>query len=211
MTAYIVGRKIGMTQIFNGAGNLVPVTLVKAEEGVITQIKTKEKDGYDAVQVGFEKAKKISLPLQGHLKKANAKSKILKEFRFGEPIEVKVGDKINISDFREKDLVEICGVSKGKGFAGVIKRHNFHRGPMSHGSHHHRSPGSIGSMFPQHVFKGKKLPGRMGQDQITIKNVSVVAVDPEKHVIALSAPVPGSYKSLVSIKLSSRKEEEQND
>src|SRR3972149_2887258 len=188
----ILGKKVGMTHIFDEKGNMIPVTVVEAGPCVVTQIKTDEKEGYEAIQIGFGEAKHLKKPQEGHLKKfkiKNLKLKNLQEIRSDEKLNL--GDQITVNVFKEGDIVQVEGVSKGKGFAGVIKRHNFHRGPMSHGSHHHRSPGSIGSMFPQHVFKGTKLPGRMGHDKVTTKGLKIVNIDAENNLLAIKGAVPG--------------------
>ncbi|MCL5093983.1 MAG: 50S ribosomal protein L3 [Patescibacteria group bacterium] len=205
----ILGRKVGMTHVYNDKGEMIPVTVVEAGPCFITQIRTLEKDGYSAIQIGFEETKKIKKPQEGHLAKLNKKLRFLKEARLdrevvevekeGKKAEYKVGDEIKADIFQEGDSVKIIGTSKGKGFAGVIKRHNFHRGPMSHGSHHHRAPGSIGAMFPQHVFKGTKLSGRMGHARSTVKSTKVVSVDAENNMIALKGAVPGPKKGLILI------------
>ena len=204
----ILGKKVGMTRIFDDNGKVVPVTVIEATPNIITQIKTKDKDGYSAGQLGFGEAKRLNKPQAGHLKAAKASSRSLREvpeIKFDieedkEPKEVKVGDKIFVDIFKVGDKVQVTGVSKGKGFAGVIKRHGFKRGPMSHGSHHHREPGSIGSMFPQHVFKGTKLPGRMGTDQVTTKNLKIASVDKENNLIAIKGAIPGPAKGLVILR-----------
>ena len=195
----ILAKKIGMTNYFNARGEMVPVTLVEAGPCVITQIKTMEHDSYEAIQIGFQEAKKHSKPLTGHLKNSKSKSKYLQEVKT-DTKEIKIGDEITCNIFDEGDKVHVTGLSKGKGFAGAIKRHNFHRGPMTHGSRHHRKPGSIGSMYPQHVFKGTKLPGQMGHAQTTVKNLSIEKVDAGKNILAVRGAIPGPKKSLVLIK-----------
>jgi len=212
----ILGKKVGMTQVFNDKGVVTPVTVIEAGPCVVTQLRTKEKDGYEAVQIGFGEAKKIARPQEGHLKKIknDLKLRFLKEIRLSdvkEEIEVEgeasnnqhfnLGDEIKADVFSEGDLVQATAISKGKGFAGVIKRHNFHRGPMSHGSHHHRKPGSIGAMYPQHVLKGKKLPGRMGHEKVTLKNVKIIKIDVENNMIAVKGSIPGPNKGLVLLKV----------
>ena len=198
-----------MSQIFDKNGKPVPVTLVSAGPCFVTRVMTKEKDGYEAVQLGFENAKKLNKPEQGHLQKIqnpkiknqneNLKLKNLREFKTDNTDEIKLGDEINTSVFKEGDEVKITAISKGKGFAGVIKRHGFHRGPETHGSDHHRHPGSIGSMFPQHVVKGRKMPGHMGTEQVTIKKAKIVKVIPETNIIMIKGAVPGANKGLVKI------------
>lgn len=196
----IIGKKIGMTHLFDEAGNFIPVTVVEAGPCTITQIKTVEKEGYSAIQVGFGIGKNLIKPLLGHLAKSKAASRILKEFSVDESTEAKLGEKIRVDVFNEGDEVKVTGISKGKGFAGTIKRHNFHRGPKSHGSHNYRAPGSIGSGYPEHVFRGQKLPGRMGHDQVTIKNLKIIKVDVENNILAIRGAIPGPKKSTVFIK-----------
>ena len=195
----ILGKKIGMTNYFNNKGEMVPVTLVEAGPCVVTQIKSADKDGYQAVQIGFGKAKKLSKPLMGHLKGSKSKSRYLKEARI-ESENLKIGDTITCDVFKEGEKIHVTGLTKGKGFAGTIKRHNFARGPMTHGSRNQRRPGSIGAMFPQHVFKGRKMAGQMGHVQTTVKNLLVEKVDTEGNVIAVKGAIPGPRKSLLLIK-----------
>ncbi len=193
----ILAKKIGMTNYFNDKGEMVPVTLVEAGPCVITQIKTKEKDGYEAVQIGFGEKKKLGKALAGHLGKA--KSRNLKEIEM-DVDDVKVGGTITCEVFTEGEKIHVTGLSKGKGFAGTIKRHNFHRGPMTHGSRNQRKPGSIGAMYPQHVFKGRKMPGQMGHAQTTVKNLKIEKVDADKNILAVKGAIPGPKKSLILIK-----------
>ncbi len=195
----ILGKKIGMTNYFNNKGEMVPVTLVEAGPCVVTQIKSADKDGYQAVQIGFGKAKKLSKPLMGHLKGSKSKSRYLKEARI-ESENLKIGDTITCDVFKEGEKIHVTGLTKGKGFAGTIKRHNFARGPMTHGSRNQRRPGSIGAMFPQHVFKGRKMAGQMGHVQTTVKNLRVEKVDMEGNIIAVKGAIPGPRKSLLLIK-----------
>jgi len=194
----ILAKKIGMTNYFNDKGEIVPVTLVEAGPCVITQIKSADKDAYQAVQIGFGQSKKLGKSLLGHLKKSESKSKYLQEVEI-DTENLKVGDKITCNIFNEGDKVNVSGVSKGKGFAGTIKRHNFHRGPMTHGSRNQRKPGSIGAGYPEHVFKGQKLPGQMGYKQATVKNLRIEKVNVEEHVIAIKGAIPGPKKSLILI------------
>ena len=199
----ILGKKLGMTNIFSEKGSFIPVTVIQSGENFVTQIKTEEKDGYDALQIGFEEAKKIKKPQEVQLKKVKApKLRNLREVIVSkeELAKHKTGDKIKINIFKEGEIVNAIGISKGKGFQGVIKRHGFSRGPETHGSHHHRSPGSIGAMFPQRVFKGQKLPGRMGHEQVTVKSLKIEKVDIENSLIFLHGAVPGPNKSLILIK-----------
>lgn len=195
----LLARKVEMTHIFDEKGNFVPVTLLLAEGNVVTQVKNVEKDGYDAVQIGFGKSKKVSKPLAGHLKASKAQTRKLKEIQAEDGKTYQVGDEINVDIFDEGDVVDVCGISKGKGFAGTIKRHNFHRGPKTHGSHNYRAPGSIGAMFPQHVQKGQKLPGRMGAVQVTTKNIKIAKVISEENLILVRGAVPGPKKGVVLI------------
>jgi large subunit ribosomal protein L3 len=201
---FILGLKLGMSQIFDEKGKVVPVTLIEAGPCIVTQIKTKERDGYCAVQIGFGKAKKITKALTGHLKDLG-KLRFLREFRNKEPKindkELKKGDKIDVSIFKEGDLVKVSGLSKGKGFAGVVKRWHFSGRPASHGTKHElRTPGSVGSSFPERVIKGKKMPGRMGQKRVTIKNLEIVKVDKENNILAVKGAVPGKRGALLEIK-----------
>ena len=204
----ILGRKLGMTQVFSKEGKLLPVTVVEVEPNVVTQIKTTETDGYDAIQLGFDtKREKLSNKAQkGHLAKANtAPKRFLKEIRGVDISKYQLGQELNCTVFEEGEMVDVTGISKGKGFQGVIKRYNQSRGPMGHGSQYHRGVGSLGTMRPMRVFKGKKLPGHMGSDTGTIQNIEVVAVRPEENVILIKGNVPGAKKSLVIIKSAVKK------
>jgi large subunit ribosomal protein L3 len=202
----IIGRKIGMARIFDSRGMDVPVTVIEAGPCVVTQIKTQETDGYDAIQIGFEdkKEKHTVKPEMGHFAKAGVKPKrILKEFRGFENAEsLKLGDVITVDLFSEGEIVRVTGWSKGKGFQGVVKRHGFAGGPKSHGqSDRLRAPGSLGqSSYPSRVFKGLKMGGRMGNERVTIKSKRVVRVDPEKNIIMIAGGVPGANRGLVIIR-----------
>lgn len=197
----LLAKKIGMTQVFDGDGTMNQVTVLEAGPCVVTQLKTVEDDGYRAVQLGLGEAKKQPKPQAGHLKKAKANSRHLAEVRVeGEAGDMSVGAIIEADIFSVGDKVEITGISKGKGFAGTIKRHNFHRGPKTHGSHNYRAPGSIGAGYPQHVFKGQKMAGQMGNAQVTVKNLKVIKVDAVNNLIAVRGAVPGPKKSLVMLK-----------
>jgi large subunit ribosomal protein L3 len=198
----IIGTKIGMTQIFDEHGKAIPVTLIHAVPNTVTQIKFVEKDGYKSVQFAAGTSRKMTKPLIGHLKKGGIESaRKLKEFRLAdENSDLAIGNKIEVSVFQAGDRVQVTGISKGKGFAGVIKRHGFHRSPESHGADHQRQPGAIGSQRPQRVVKGKKMPGRMGQETVTVKNLTVIKVDPEHHLLAVRGAVPGPNKSFVYVK-----------
>ncbi|OPJ54895.1 50S ribosomal protein L3 [Alkalithermobacter paradoxus] len=200
----ILGKKLGMTQIFDEEGRVIPVTVVEAGPMVVTQIKTKEVDGYNAVQVGFGEVKPKSLnkPEKGQFEKADlAYKKFLREFRVENATDYTVGQEISVDVFSAGDKVDVTGTSKGKGFQGPIKRHGKSRGPMSHGSRYHRGPGSLGAgTSPGRVFKGKKLAGHMGAVRVTIQNLEIVKVDAEKNLILVKGAIPGPKKSLVTIK-----------
>lgn len=199
----ILGKKIGMTQVFMKSGKLVPVTVIEVEPNVVTQIKTNEKDGYNAIQLGAVtiKEKSANKAKLGHTSKANTTPKrFLKEIRGVNVDDYTLGQTIDASLFVPGEMVDVSGISKGKGFQGVIKRYNQTRGPMGHGSQYHRGVGSMGTLLPMHVLKGKKLPGHMGNVATTIQNLEVVAVDLENNVILIKGSVPGPKKSLVIIK-----------
>ena len=199
----ILGRKLGMTEVFLADGKLVPVTVIEVEPNVITQIKTVDKDGYNSIQLGaFDKREKLSnKPEMGHIKNANTTPKrFLKEIKGLDVSSYEVGQVISADIFEAGELVDVTGTSKGKGFAGTIKRHNFSRGPMAHGSHYHRAVGSRGLMRPMRVLKGKKLPGHMGNETVTIQNLEVIAVDVENNYILVSGNVPGPKKGYVLIR-----------
>ena len=199
----LITRKVGMTSTIAEDGTVAAVTLLSASPCVITQVKTAETDGYTALQVGFEEAKKqnTNKPQQGHLKTAGIMPKIIREFRVAEiPEDLKAGDKISIEVFSVGDEVDVTGTSKGKGWAGTIKRHGFHRGRKTHGGRSYRRVGSIGSMYPQKIFKGKKMAGQMGGDQVTIKNLRVALVDTENNIVGVTGAVPGPRKGIVILK-----------
>ncbi|MGN1033128.1 MAG: 50S ribosomal protein L3 [Intestinibacter sp.] len=199
----ILGRKIGMTQIFTEAGEVVPVTVVEAGPVVVTQVKTIENDGYNAVQVGFVDAKEKSLnkPQKGHLAAANVLKKHLKEFRVESVDAYTVGQEIKADVFAAGEMIDVTGISKGKGFQGPIKRHGQSRGPESHGSRYHRRPGSMGACsYPGRVFKNKKLAGHMGSVKVTVQNLEVVRVDADKNFILVKGAIPGAKGSVVTLK-----------
>ncbi|KFL43893.1 50S ribosomal protein L3 [Lysinibacillus sp. BF-4] len=203
MAKGILGRKIGMTQVFAENGDLIPVTVIEAAANVVLQKKTVETDGYNAVQLGFEdKREKLSnKPAKGHVAKANtAPKRFIREFRNVNVDEYEVGQEVKVEIFAEGDVIDVTGVTKGKGFQGVIKRHGQSRGPMSHGSRYHRRPGSMGPVAPNRVFKQKKLPGQMGGVVATIQNLTVVKVDAERNLLLVKGNVPGSKKALVTVK-----------
>lgn len=200
----LITRKVGMTSTIAEDGKVQAVTLLSASPCVVTQVKTLETDGYTAIQVGFEEAKEqnVNKAQQGHFKAAGASPKVVREFRVDEiPEGLKVGDTVNPEAFELGDVIDVTGDSKGKGFAGTIKRHNFHRGRKTHGGNGNvRKPGSIGSMYPQKVFKGKRMAGQMGDEQVTIKNLKIAFVDTELGVIGVTGAVPGPRKGIVIVK-----------
>ena len=211
MTKGILGRKIGMTQVFGENGDLIPVTVVEASQNVVLQKKSEEIDGYNAIQVGYEdkqaykkdsrSSKYANKPAEGHAKKAGtAPKRFIREFRNVNVDEYEVGQEVSVNTFEAGDVIDVTGVSKGKGFQGAIKRHNQARGPMSHGSHFHRAPGSVGmASDASRVFKGQKMPGRMGGNTVTVQNLEVVQIDAENNVILVKGNVPGPKKGFVEI------------
>ena len=204
MKKALIGKKLGMTQIFDENGTVIPVTVLEAGPCVVAQVKTLENDGYEAVQLGFGEVKenKLNKPEKGHFTKAGlAAKKHLREFRLDSIEGIKVGDELKADVFAEGDKIDVQGTSKGKGFQGVIKRHGQHRGPMGHGSMYHRRPGSMGpTSTPGRVFKGKKLPGHMGRVTVTIQNLDVVRVDLDKNVILVKGSVPGPKGAILKVK-----------
>ena len=206
MSKAILGRKLGMTQIFTEEGQVVPVTVIEAGNNVVIQNKTTESDGYNAVQLGFGeiKEKHLTKPLKGRFEKAGVEPvKYIREMRLAAPSEYKVGDKIGVDIFEAGQLVDVTGISKGKGFAGTVKRHGFARGPMGHGSKSHREPGSTGAMISGHggrVLKGKKLPGHMGSERVTVQRLTLVKVDADRNLLLIKGAVPGPKKGLLMIK-----------
>ncbi len=198
----ILGIKRGMTQVFTKEGKLIPVTVIEVEPNVVTQVKTVETDGYEAIQLatGTIKEKSSNKPSMGHTKKANTEPKrFLREIRGVNTADYTLGQVIGVDIFSEGEMIDVSGISKGKGFQGVIKRHNQSRGPMGHGSQYHRGVGSLGTMLPMHVLKGKKMPGHMGNVKRTIQNLEIVSIDKENNVILVKGNVPGPKKSLVII------------
>ena len=206
MAKAILGRKLGMTQIFTEEGRVVPVTVVESGNNFVLRNKTNETDGYNAVQLGFGdiKEKNVTKPLKGQFEKAGVKAvRFIREMRLAAPSEYNVGDTIGVDIFAAGDLVDVVGTSKGKGFAGGIKRHNFARGPMGHGSKSHREPGSTGAMISGpggRVLKGKKLPGRMGGERVTVQRLTIVRVDSDRNLILIKGAIPGPKKGFVVIK-----------
>ena len=194
----LLGKKIGMTQVFDQAGNIVPVTVLEVGPCTVTQVKTKENDGYSAVQVGFGTAKKLNKAKKGHLKEINAN--YLREFKVEDPASFQVGQQIGVDLFAVGDKITVSGVSIGKGFQGTIKRHHHHRGPMSHGSKSHRIPGSIGSgTTPGRVYKGRSMAGRMGNEKVTTTNLKIIEVNPDKNLLLINGAVPGKPGNLITI------------
>lgn len=209
MSNGILGRKVGMSQVFDEEGKAVPVTVIEAGPCYVVQKKTPERDGYAALQLGFGEveANKLNRPLRGHFAKSGVKPlRFLKEIRLDSDAvdSYEVGQEVKVDIFNPGDYVDVQGVTKGKGFAGGIKRHGFHRGPMKHGSKYHRRPGSLGAKGPARVFKGRKLPGRAGGEMRTVKNLKVVKVDPEHNLLLVRGAVPGPRMGLLLIKNSAR-------
>lgn len=203
MTKGILGKKIGMTQLFTPEGIVLPVTVVEAGPCVVLQKKEVTTDGYEAIQVGFadKKESRTNKPEKGHAAKANATPKrFVRELRNVDLSQYEVGQELKADIFNAGEIVDVTGTSKGKGFAGAIKRHGFSRGPMGHGSRYHRRPGSMGSIAANRVLKGKKLPGRMGGEKVTVQNLEVVSVDVERNLILIKGAVPGAKNSFVTIK-----------
>jgi large subunit ribosomal protein L3 len=213
----LLGTKLGMTQLFNEDGSVSRVTLIKAGPCVVTQVKTESTDGYNAVQIGLGEAKHAAKPQAGHTKNLDATPRVMREIRIkdvpaGHPkakdrqaaaeaaMALEVGSTLDVTTFEVGDGVQVTGTSKGKGFAGTIKRHNFSRGPKTHGSRNYRAPGSIGSGYPEHVFKGMKMAGRMGHDQVTVTGLKVVVVDDKLGLLAVSGAVPGPKRGLVMVR-----------
>ncbi len=206
MVKALLGKKVGMTRIFGEKGRMIPVTLVEAGPCPVVQRKNSETDGYEAVQLGFgeKKLKRVTKPMQGHYAKADAApARVLREFPVEPDSELNTGDKVTVDMFEAGDRVDVAGFTKGRGFAGVIKRHGFKGGPASHGSNHHREPGSVGQAAdPSRVFKNMKLPGRMGNKRVTTQNLEVVYVDAEKNVIAVRGAIPGANGGFVEVRKS---------
>jgi len=207
----LLGKKLGMTQIFTEDDRVVPVTIIEADECIVTQVKTQERDGYSAIQIGFGeiREKLVRKPAKGHFEKAKVKPKRhLAEIRVNEGEEYKVGQPVKVDIFEVGEKTDVTGISKGKGYAGVVKRWGFSGGPGGHGSHFHRKPGAIGACAsPSRVFKGRKLPGQMGNKRITTQNLEIVGVDTEQNLLLIKGNVPGSKNSLVMVKETAKKNE----
>ena len=197
----LIGRKVGMTQVFQDDGTMVAVSVLAIEPNIVTRLRTPDRDGYTAVQIGTEVSKKLNKPETGQLKDL-PKVATIREFRVDSVDDVTVGQVFSIGDlFEAGDMVDVSGVSKGKGFAGVIKRHNFHRGPQTHGSDHHRAPGSIGpGTTPGRVYRGLKMSGHMGSERVTIKKVRVVRTDPDRNLLLVKGSLPGARGGLITVK-----------
>lgn len=203
MAKVILGKKVGMTQLLTDEGKAIPVTVIEAGPCVVTQKKTLETDGYNSIQIGFDEAREkiLNKSQKGHLAKAGVRMlRVLREFRTDNVEGYEVGQEIKADVFAEGEKIDVVGTSKGRGFAGTIKRHGFHRGPMSHGSKYHRGPGSLGAMEAARVFKGRKLPGHMGVERVTVQNLEVVKVDAERNLLAVKGAVPGPRGGLLVIK-----------
>ncbi len=200
----MLGRKVGMMQVFTANGEVIPVTVISAGPCVVTQVRTVERDGYEAVQLGFEEvpARKLTRPQQGHLRGAGTMLRVLREFSADNPQEHSVGEVINVDLFQAGQKVDVSGTSKGRGFAGVVKRHGFRGGPKTHGqSDRHRAPGSIGAgTTPGRVWKGQKMAGRMGGKRVTVQNLEVVEVIPERNLLLVKGSVPGARNGLLHIR-----------
>jgi large subunit ribosomal protein L3 len=205
MPGAILGKKLGMTQVWSEDDRLIPVTVIEAGPCVVSQVKTKDSDGYDAVQIAYGaiRSDKVTKPQKGHFDKAGVEPRRhVREVRLDDTSELKTGDEVTVEMFEVGSKVHVSGTSKGKGFAGVIKRHGFHGGRGSHGSHFHRSPGAIGqAATPSRVFKGKKMPGRMGGEAVTVRNLEVVQVDAEQNLLLVKGAVPGGKNAILTIRV----------
>ena len=205
MVSTILGRKLGMTQVWDDDDNVVPVTVVLAGPCTVSQVKTKETDGYEAVQIGFGdiKAKKVNKPMKGHFAKAGVEPmRYLREVRVEDASQYKTGDQVTVTDFADVTAVDVTGTSKGKGFQGTIKRWNFSRGPMTHGSRNQRKPGSIGQCaYPARVRKGLHMAGHMGDERVTVKNLKLVRVDTDQNLLLIKGAVPGGKNALVQVRM----------
>src|SRR5690554_143776 len=203
MKKAILGKKVGMTQLFDQEGNIVPVTVIQAGACPVVQKKTEATYGYNAIQVGFveQKEQRLNKPQRGHFKRAElAPTRFLSELRLDDIEEYDVGQELRVDIFEAGDRVDVTGVSKGKGFAGSIKRHNQRRGPMTHGSHYHRGPGAMAAVDAARVFKGRALPGRMGGEQVTVQNLEIVKIDSERNLLMVRGSMPGNRGALLRIR-----------
>jgi large subunit ribosomal protein L3 len=200
MTIGLIGRKVGMTQVFQPDGTMIPVSVVAIQPNTVTRLRTPERDGYTAVQLGVEPSKKLTKPEAGQLKDL-PKVAVIREFRVDDASGYEVGQTLDVSFFEAGDVIDVTGTSKGKGFAGTIKRHNFRRGPKTHGSDHHREPGSIGpGTTPGRVYRGSRMAGHMGDERVTVKKLQVVRTDPERNLLLVKGSVPGAPNALVLVK-----------
>jgi large subunit ribosomal protein L3 len=200
MSIGLIGRKVGMTQVFQDDGTMIPVSVVAIEPNTVTRLRTHERDGYVAVQLGTEPSKKLTKPEAGQLKDL-PKVAVIREFRVEDASGYEVGQTLDISLFEAGDIIDVTGTSKGKGFAGTVKRHNFRRGPKTHGSDHHREPGSIGpGTTPGRVYRGSRMAGHMGHERVTVKKLQVVRTDPERNLLLVKGSVPGAPNALVLVK-----------
>jgi large subunit ribosomal protein L3 len=200
MTIGLIGRKVGMTQVFQDDGTMIPVSVVAIEPNTVTRLRTPERDGYSAVQLGIEPARKLTKPEAGQLKDLPRVS-VIREFRVDDPAGYEVGQTLDVSLFAAGDVIHVTGTSKGKGFAGTIKRHHFKRGPKTHGSDHHREPGSIGpGTTPGRVYRGMRMAGHMGHERVTVKKLRVVRADPERNLLLVKGSVPGAPNALVLVR-----------
>lgn len=200
MTIGLIGRKVGMTQIFQDDGTMIPVSVVAIQPNTVTRLRTPERDGYTAIQLGVEPSKKLTKPEAGQLKDL-PKVAVIREFRIEDASGFEVGQTLDVSFFEAGDVIDVTGTSKGKGFAGTVKRHNFKRGPKTHGSDHHREPGSIGpGTTPGRVYRGSRMAGHMGHERVTVKKLQVVRTDPERNLLLVKGSVPGAPNALVLVK-----------
>src|SRR5215204_2938969 len=207
MSIGVIGRKVGMTSIFTPEGESIPVSVVEIQPNTVTALRTPERDGYSAVQIGAGNAKSLTKPRKGQLKDLPP-VKDAREFRLDDVSDYELGQKLDISLFEEGEIVDVTGVSKGKGFAGTVKRHGFHRGPETHGSDSHRQPGSIGAgTYPGKVFKGTSMAGRMGNDRITVKKMTIFRTDAERNLLLIKGPVPGARNAMVVVRKTKAKGE----
>lgn len=200
MTIGLIGRKVGMTQVFQDDGTMIPVSVVAIQPNTVTRLRTPERDGYTAIQLGVEPSKKLTKPEAGQLKDL-PKVAVIREFRVEDATGYEVGQTLDVSFFAAGDVIDVTGTSKGKGFAGTVKRHNFKRGPKTHGSDHHREPGSIGpGTTPGRVYRGSRMAGHMGHERVTVKKLQVVRTDPERNLLLVKGSVPGAPNALVLVK-----------
>ena len=200
MSIGLIGRKVGMTQVFQDDGTMIPVSVLVIQPNTVTRLRTADRDGYTAIQLGVEPSRKLSKPEAGQLKEL-PKVAVIREFRVDDLEAYVVGQTLDVSLFEPGDLIDVTGTSKGKGFAGTIKRHNFHRGPKTHGSDHHREPGSIGpGTTPGRVYRGSRMAGHMGDERITVKKMRVVRADLDRNLLLVQGPVPGAPNALVLVK-----------